>query len=101
MLEEVDLFSAFFVACEREDGLPRMRVWRFVGDTAVAESMGEIAFPEPAYSAHPHINRIFDSTAFRYAYQSLVSPSSVYEYSLRTGQSALLKELEARRATAR
>ncbi len=86
MLEEVDIFSAFYVACEREDGLPRLRVWRFVGDTAVADSMGEIAFPEPAYSAHPHINRIFDSTAFRYAYQSLVSPSSVYEYDLRTGR---------------
>jgi oligopeptidase B len=94
MLEEVDIFSAFYVACEREDGLPRLRVWRFVGDTAVAESMGEIAFPEPAYSAYPHINRIFESTAFRYAYQSLVSPSSVYEYDLRTGESALLKQLE-------
>src|SRR6266702_19685 len=33
MLEEVDLFSAFYIACEREDGLPRMRVWRFVGNT--------------------------------------------------------------------
>jgi oligopeptidase B len=94
MLEEVDIFSAFYVACEREDGLPRLRVWRFVGDTAVAESMGEIAFPEPAYSAYPHINRIFESTAFRYAYQSLVSPSSVYEYDLRTGESTLLKQLE-------
>jgi oligopeptidase B len=94
MLEEVDLFSAFYVACEREDGLPRLRVWQFIGNTAVAEPMGEIAFPEPAYSAHPHINRIFDSTAFRYAYQSLVSPSSVYEYDLRTRQSALLKEVE-------
>jgi len=94
MLEDVELFSAFYMACEREDGLPRMRVWRFIGNTAVAEPMGEIAFPEPAYSAHPHINRIFDSTAFRYAYQSLVSPSSVYEYNLRTGKSALLKEVE-------
>ena len=94
MLEEVDLFSAFYIACEREDGLPRLRVWRFVGNTAVAEPLGEIAFPEPAYSAHPHINRIFDSTAFRYAYQSLVSPSSVYEYDLRTQQSTLLKEVE-------
>ena len=94
MLEEVDIFSAFYVACEREAGLPRLRVWRFVGDTAVAESMGEIAFPEPAYSAHPHINRIFESTAFRYAYQSLVSPSSVFEYDLRTGESTLLKQLE-------
>jgi len=94
MLEEVDLFSAFYVACEREDGLPCLRIWQFVGSTAVAEPMGEIAFPEPAYSAHPHINRIFDTTAFRYAYQSLVSPSSVYEYELRTGKSTLLKEME-------
>jgi oligopeptidase B len=94
MLEHVDIFSALYVACEREDGLPRLRVWRFVGDTAVAESMGEIAFPEPAYSAQPHINRIFDSTAFRYAYQSLVSPSSVYEYELRNGESTLLKQVE-------
>ena len=25
MLEDVDLFAGFFVACEREDGLPRLR----------------------------------------------------------------------------
>jgi oligopeptidase B len=29
MIEEIDLFSGFFVACEREDGLPRLRIWRF------------------------------------------------------------------------
>jgi oligopeptidase B len=28
MLEEVDLFAGFFVACEREDGLPRLRIRR-------------------------------------------------------------------------
>ena len=55
---------------------------------------GEIAFPEPAYSAHPHINRIFETTTFRYAYQSLVTPASVYEYDVATGASTLLKQLE-------
>ena len=55
---------------------------------------GEIAFPEPAYSAHPHINRIFETTTFRYGYQSLVTPSSVYEYDVATGASTLLKQLE-------
>ncbi len=94
MLEDVDLFSAFYVACDREDGLPRMRVWRFTGDGPEAEAGGEIAFPEPTYNAHPHINRIFESTAFRYAYQSLVTPSSIFEYDLRTSESTLLKELE-------
>jgi oligopeptidase B len=94
MLEEVDLFAGFFVACEREGGLPRLRLWSFAGDGADAAPTGEIAFPEPAYSAHPHINRIFDATAFRYAYQSLVTPSSVYEYDTATGASTLLKQLE-------
>ena len=52
------------------------------------------AFPEPAYNAHPHVNRVFDTTTFRYAYQSLVTPSSVYEYHVTTGDATLLKQLE-------
>jgi oligopeptidase B len=94
MLEDVDLFAGFFVACEREDGLPRLRIWRFTGDGAEAAPAGEIEFPEPAYSAYSHINRVFDTTTFRYAYQSLVTPSSVYEYDSATGLSTLLKQLE-------
>jgi oligopeptidase B len=94
MLEDVDLFANFFVACEREDGLPRLRVWRFSGDAPEAALTAEIAFPEPAYSAHPHINRIFETTTFRYAYQSLVTPASVYEYDTTTAVSTLLKQLE-------
>ena len=94
MLEDVDLFAGFFVACEREDGLPRLRIWRFSSDGAEAAPAGEISFPEPAYSAHPHINRQFDTATFRYSYQSLVTPSSVYEYEVATGVSTLLKQLE-------
>jgi oligopeptidase B len=96
MLEDVDLFAGFFVACEREDGLPRLRIWRFSGAEAGPEAalIGEITFPEPAYSAQPHINRVFDANTFRYAYQSLVTPSSVYEYDVATGASTLLKQLE-------
>jgi oligopeptidase B len=94
MLEEIDLFAGFFVACEREDGLPRLRLWSFSGNGPEASQVNEIAFPEPAYSAHPHINRIFETTLFRYGYQSLVSPSSVYEYDLISGTSKLLKEVE-------
>jgi oligopeptidase B len=94
MLEDVDLFADFFIACEREDGLPRLRLWKFAGAGPEAARAGEIAFPEPAYSAHPHINRIFDTTTFRYGYQSLVTPSSVYEYDVTTGASTLLKQVE-------
>jgi oligopeptidase B len=94
MLEDVDLFAGFFVACEREDGLPRLRMWRFADEGPEARAAGEIAFPEPAYSASPNINRIFDTTKFRYGYQSLVTPSSVYQYDVNTADSALLKQVE-------
>jgi len=94
MLEEAELFASFFVACEREDGLPRLRLWRLAGEGVEAEAAGEIAFPEPAYDAHPHVNRIFDVRTFRYAYQSLVTPPSVFGYEVGTGQSTLLKQLE-------
>ena len=94
MLEDIDLFAGFFVACEREDGLPRLRVWQFQNEAPGANPSGEIAFPEPAYNASPGINRIFDTSKFRYGYESLVSPSSVYEYDLDTRNSLLLKQQE-------
>jgi oligopeptidase B len=95
MLEDIDLFANFYVACEREDGLPRLRLWSFTGaDTAAVTSSGEIPFPEPAYSAGPHINRIFETTKYRYGYQSLVSPNSVFEYDMAARTSRLLKQVE-------
>ena len=94
MLEDVDLFADFFVACEREGGLPQLRVWTFQDDGPEAALSREIGFPEPAYSAVPHVNRVFETLTFRYAYQSLVTPSSVFEYEVATGASTLLKQME-------
>jgi oligopeptidase B len=94
MLEEVDLFDGFFIAYEREQGLPRLRVWRFNGDGPEVAPASEIAFPEPAYNAYPHVNRIFETPTFRYGYESLVTPSSVYEYDVASGASTLLKQEE-------
>ncbi len=94
MLEEVDLFAGFFIACEREDGLPQLRLWKFASGGAEAAPSGEISFPEPAYSAHPHVNRIFNTTTFRYGYESLITPSSVYEYDTASRASTLLKQKE-------
>jgi oligopeptidase B len=94
MLEEVDLFGPFYVACERTNGLQHLRVFTFQDEGEVTATPREITFPEPVYSAHPHINRVFETTKFRYGYQSLVTPSSVYEYDVTSGQSILLKQLE-------
>jgi oligopeptidase B len=94
MLEELELFQSFAVVVERSNGLPHLKVRFFNNQGAFTESSPEIAFPEPTYSAHPHVNREFVTDTFRYGYQSLVSPTSIYEYNVSTGQSTLLKELE-------
>jgi len=94
MLEDLELFQSFAVLGERSNGLPHLRVMFFDPQGAFQESSRQIAFPEPTYSAHPHVNRQFVTDTFRYGYQSLVSPTSVYEYDVPTEKSALLKELE-------
>jgi oligopeptidase B len=94
MLEELELFQSFAVLVERSNGLPHLKVRFFDNQGTFTGASPEIAFPEPTYSAHPHVNREFVTDTFRYGYQSLVSPTSVYEYNVTTGQSTLLKELE-------
>jgi oligopeptidase B len=94
MLEDLELFHSFAVTAERSNGLPQMRVMFFDNQCSFEEPSRQIAFPEPTYSAHPHVNREFVTDKFRYGYQSLVSPTSVYEYDVRTYESTLLKELE-------
>ena len=94
MLEELELFQSFAVLVERSNGLPHLQVRFFDNQGSFTGRSPEIAFPEPTYSAHAHVNREFVTDTFRYGYQSLVSPTSVYEYNVVTGQSTLLKELE-------
>lgn len=94
MLEGVEIFATYYAAWERTDGLPRLRVFDFVDAGLLTETAKEVAFPEPVYSAYPSVNREFDTTKYRYSYQSLVTPGSVYEYDLATGESTLLKQQE-------
>jgi oligopeptidase B len=91
-LEDFDLFRTFLVTSVRREGLPVLSVYLLTEDglgTAKA-----IAFPEPTYTAGGHANPEFDAMMFRYSYQSLVSPASVYEYDVATGESKLLKRQE-------
>jgi oligopeptidase B len=92
-LEDVDLFRDFFVAIYRERGLPVMRVFA-LSDKGLPGASNDIRFPDPAYEADGDVNRDFAARTYRYAYQSLVRPPSVFEYDVRTGASVLLKEHE-------
>jgi oligopeptidase B len=92
-LEDVDLFRDFFVASYRERGLPVLRVFG-MSDEGLPRDSSDIRFPDPAYEADGDVNRDFGAATYRYAYQSLVRPASVFEYDVATRASTLLKQQE-------
>ncbi|MFZ0273971.1 MAG: S9 family peptidase [Acidobacteriaceae bacterium] len=94
MLEEVDLFARHAMVWERRQGLQYVRAVPFREAGPEMAEGREIALPEPVYSIHPHANRVYDTGKYRYAYQSLVTPASVFEYDVATGESKLLKQQE-------
>jgi oligopeptidase B len=89
MLDQTDFFKNYYVLSERQNGLPQMQVT----DLASGKSQ-RIEFPEPAYASYPYLNREYDTTRFRYGYQSFITPRSVFEYDMATGKSTLLKQKE-------
>ena len=89
MLEDTDFFKNYYVLSERENGLPQIRVT----DLRSGESR-RIEFPEPAYASYGYTNREYDTSKFRYGYQSFITPRSVFEYDMASGKSTLLKQKE-------
>jgi len=89
MLDDTDFFRNYYVTYERENGLPQISV----ADLNTGKSH-RIPFPEAAYVSSPYVNREYDTTKFRYSYQSFVTPQSVYEYDMANGASTLLKQKE-------
>jgi len=89
MLDDTDFFKNYYVLSERENGLPQIRVT----DLRTGESR-RIEFPEPAYASNPYVNREYDTSKFRYGYQSFITPRSVFEYDMANGKSTLLKQKE-------
>jgi oligopeptidase B len=87
MLEDLDLFAHHAVLHEREDGLIRLRVL----DLATGGSH-HVAFPEPTYEVSGDANAEFDVRTYRFRYQSLVTPASVYDYTMDTRELTLLKQ---------
>ncbi len=89
MLSNIDVFRDFYVRVERENALPHLTLVDFkTGATH------RIEFPEPVYSASPNNNREYETKLYRYGYQSMVTPSSVFDYDLEKRTSKLLKQIE-------
>jgi oligopeptidase B len=88
-IEGISLFADHAVLSEWENGLQQLEVINFK-----TSKRNNIRFPEPVYSAGLTANRVFDTSVVRYVYNSLVTPSSVFDYDMNTGKSTLLKQQE-------
>ncbi len=89
MLEDVDVFADHYVTHEREDGLTRLRV------TDVASAVSHfVEFPEPAYEVNSEPNAEFAARRYRFRYQSLITPASVFDYDVAARSLTLLKRTE-------
>ena len=92
LFEDFDLFSKFLVTQERSNGLTQINIQPWESET---EAQGHsLAFEDETYTAYVGTNPEFDTNLLRFVYNSLVSPSSVYEYHMVTRQKTLLKQQE-------
>ena len=89
MIEGFTIFSKFFVIEEREDGLVKIRVKSWDGQTDYY-----IDFGEPTYTAGVGANPDFDAVTLRFAYTSMTTPSSVFEWDMERRTKTLLKQQE-------
>ncbi len=88
-IEGVEVFKKYMVIEEREKGNNNLRVINHETNTE-----HYIDFGEEAYTAYTSVNMDFDSELLRYGYTSLTTPSSVYDYNMRTREKTLLKQQE-------
>lgn len=88
-LNRVECFDDFVVLYERQGGLRQVRVWDLGTD-----EVRHIDFPEPAYVVYGGENPEYNAEWLRLEYESLLTPESIYDYNMRTGERVLRKREE-------
>jgi oligopeptidase B len=89
LIEDIEPFKDFLVVEDKTEALNRLRIYNFK-----EAKWTSIPFPETVYAAGAGANAEYATDQFRYNYQSMTTPPSVYDYSVKTAQSVLLKRQE-------
>src|SRR2546423_4947743 len=89
-IEFLEPFENNLVVVQRSGGLRRLRVM----DLRTRRADYYITFPESAYAVNLPGNAEFNSDTLRFAYQSMVTPPSTFDYSFSTRQRVLKKKIE-------
>ncbi len=88
LLEGMEVFNNFLVLSERKNGITQLRVRPAESDEYY------IDFGEDAYVAYTSVNPEFDTEILRIGYQSMTTPSSTYDFNMKTKDRELLKRQE-------
>jgi len=89
LLEDCDAFSDYLALQERRNGLTRLRVLDRRGGEGRSPE-----FAESVYVVALENNREQATSRLRYAYTSLTTPDSVYEFDMASGGTTLIKRDE-------
>lgn len=89
-VEGIDFFKDYAIVSELENGLEYLRVM----DTKTRRAPVRIETPESVYTMNLASNPEYDTSVIRYGYASMITPSSTYEFNLKTRKSELIKQQE-------
>ena len=88
LLQDFEVFENHLVLEERTNGLNQLRIIPNEGEEHYLD------FGEDTYDAYISINRENGSNILRYAYNSLTTPASTFDYNMDTREKVLLKQTE-------
>ena len=91
-LEDFDVFNGFLALSVRSGGLAKIRIKPWPPASSGSASVEFfIDSDEAAYATSLAINAELDTDLVRYAYSSLTTPTTVYDFNVRTREKILLK----------
>lgn len=82
LVEGVDTFDMHIVVHERKGGLRQYRI----SDPDGTSNIRYVQFPEAAYSVYPEGNTQFETNFLRLRYSSLITPFTIADVNLATGE---------------
>jgi oligopeptidase B len=90
-IEDFDVFNGFLAVSVRTGGLAKISIAPWAPGAAQGGAEFFIASDEAAYATSMSVNPELDTDLVRYAYSSLTTPTTIYDYNVRTGEKILLK----------
>ena len=89
LLENVEVFKNYLAVQTKRGGLGHLKIYRLDKNES-----HEIAFDQDAYEIGIGVNAEMDSDVLRFNYTSMTTPSSIYDYNMKSHDRKLMKREE-------